>query len=149
MLFIELHKLGSIDYAVKVNPGAILFYEPYDKYCRLWIYSGKDSLKLIVKESYEEVNEIINKLEFINESDTLSLHVGIHQYLDFLHSTKQNPLRDEYLRWKGKHKLLSGKKWIDAEELLEHVGRDKLDTREAIFELINKLIIKTQENTDE
>ena len=140
MIFVELHDKNGEPF--KVNPNAILFYKPYGEHlCALTMYCGSDSVNVIVKENYQELNHIMQHFEMMNEDDTLSLYIGIQQYLDFLNHTKQNPLRDEYLKWKGRHKLVSGKQWIDADELLIRMKPDK-----RARDLIKSLIVKDDEN---
>lgn len=146
MLFIELHdKNGD---PVKVNPIAILSYKPHDEHCALTMCYGLDSINVILKETYSEVNEIISRFERANEADTLALHVGVQQYLDFFHSTKPSMLRDEYLKWKGKHEFLSKKRWIDADELLLHVSCNSLNSREKLVDIITSLIQKEDDSNE-
>ena len=150
MMYLELTKIDKgKEFPVQVNPGAILFYEPYDDHCRLWLYYGQDSFELDVKETYSEVNEIIRGFERDNEADTLALHVGVQQYLDFFHSTKPSMLRDEYLKWKGRHEFLSKKRWIDADELLLHISCNPLTSREKLVNIITSLIEKDKEEPNE
>lgn len=107
MLFLELHLL-RVEKPVQVNPNAIIFYEPMeDDHCRLWVYGGKATRMIEVAESYAKVNDIVSKFEFVNEHHWMATQVGTYHYLDFLQNEESNPLRDEYLRWKGMHKLAS------------------------------------------
>ena len=145
MIFVELHDKNGEPF--KVNPNAILFYKPYGEHLStLTMYYGLDSINVIVKESYEEVNYKMLHFEMVNDDDALALHIGIQQYLDFLSHTKQNPLRDEYLRWKGQDKLTSGKQWIDADELLIKLAKESLDEEQKVVNLINELIEKEDKN---
>ena len=143
MLFVELTLLTDDDKDAKisVNPVIVTSYFPCNGHCQINLAYGP---VLSVKESYEKVNKIMQHFEMINNDDILSLHIGIRQYLDFLSHTKQNPLRDEYLKWKGRHQLISGKQWIDADELLIRLKPD-----EKTRELIESLIVKDDENEND
>ena len=148
MIFVELHDKNGDPF--KVNPAAILFYKPYGEHLSaLTMYYGLDSINVIVKESYEEVNSKMQYFEMVNDNEALSLHIGIQQYLDFLNSTKPSMLRDEYLKWKGKREFLSKKRWINADELLAHIWRDELDTREKIANLVESLIERDKDDPNE
>ena len=97
---------------------------------------------LEVEESYNQVTEALFNYEFINEEHWEAVQTGVCLYTEFLRDKKENPLLNEYLKWKGRNELLSSKRFVDADELLEHIGRDQLDSREKIMELVNSLIIK-------
>ena len=108
---IELHRLG-MKTPISLNIGALISYEPlYAEHCRILMYGNGESSstgsEIVVSESYDEVKELLDKQEFMRNQDTIALNVGINQYLDFLQHTESNPLRDEYLRWKGMKKIVS------------------------------------------
>lgn len=144
MQTIELHQRG-MNSSIQVNPAAIIFYEPVEgNHCRLWLYGEKIPGMLELEESYDKVNDILYHYEFVNEQHWISIQAQACLYTDFLHTQKQNPILDEFLKWKGRNELLSSKRFIDADELLKHVGRDELDSREKIINLIESLIIKDE-----
>ncbi len=147
MLFIELHKRG-VETPIQIFYDAVISYEPDENHCKISLYGGKASRWIEIEESYEEVKELFNKFEFVNTQHQLAEQVGIYQYLDLLNHEKENPLRDEYLRWKGMHELMSRKRYVDADELLEHIGRDALD-RDKIHALVESLIIKNVDANQE
>lgn len=66
MIFVELHDKNGDPF--KVNPAAILFYKPYGEHLStLTMYYGLDSINVIVKESYEEVNRKMQHFEMVND----------------------------------------------------------------------------------
>lgn len=107
---IELHRYGT-KIPISISLGAIVSYEPVGDHTRVLVYgSGETSSTgsiIEVEENYEAIWEIISKEDFINEQNQLAFEVGVYQYIDFLRNEKSNPLRDEYLRWKGMDKLAS------------------------------------------
>ena len=110
MLTIELHRIAT-KLPIRINIGSIIYYEPDGKHCRIVLYGNKNKTAtasdILVDESYDKVQDILSRAELIDRADWMAFQVGTYQYLDFLRNEESNPLRDEYLRWKGMHKLAS------------------------------------------